>query len=348
MLDEDFTDYQTVSDDWRAKLEQYIKDGYIRVQKHPTKPLFIYNYTQQTQMERKWDEITRVCRGLVLDDRNHIIIQCPPKFFNLGEPEAADVSFNNSVISEKLDGYYISFKIDFNYGIVITSRGSFDNQYTRAVQDFLNKDVVEKLKLNYSYFCELCQNFPGDEGIIVAKHPIPRLVCWGIKTPQNIEILPNKDDCPLEIARTFTPAQSKSYLKEEHEGVVLLNTTTMERVKVKTEWYLQMHRIISDCTPKRVWELLSEGKRVQGLDIPDEMMPQMLKWQQIFIKKYASILRKLEKYQTRTSNWTDKELGLSQEIPPFYKTLLFSGRKSKQNVQQELIWKHLKSATKEM
>jgi hypothetical protein len=41
-----------------AKLQQYESEGWLRSQIHPEYPLRIYNYTEQTQFEGKWDETT--------------------------------------------------------------------------------------------------------------------------------------------------------------------------------------------------------------------------------------------------------------------------------------------------
>lgn len=333
--------YKTFSKEWFEKLAQHISNGYIRVQQHPTKPLNIYNYTSKAQIEGVWDEVTRKCRGLVLDTSGNVIIECPEKFFNKGEPNAADIDWLNCSISEKLDGYYISFKIDYNYGMIITSRGSFDNQYVRAVHKFLDKIIVPKLKLNWTYFCELLEDFPGDEGIIVMRHPTPELVCWAIKDDLYKEHDPSESKA-LPFARRLTRKEMDKYLKDKVEGVVVRDDTTFARVKVKTDWFIKMHAIISNCTEKRVWENLRNGIKLEDLDIPDELYNQMRVWENGLRNKYFDEAHYIEDVKEETCNLTNKEIALNPHIEPRVKSYLFTLRKGDYKKLEEMIWKNIK------
>jgi len=68
-------------------LNKMIANGYIKKSKHLNAELYLYNYTQNTQFERLWNEVTLQCRGLILDPSYNIIARPFPKFFNLGEQE---------------------------------------------------------------------------------------------------------------------------------------------------------------------------------------------------------------------------------------------------------------------
>ena len=67
------------------KLEKYVADGLVEVNKHPTEDLYIYNYSRKTQYESLWDDVTIQCRGLVLDGTGEIIAKSFDKFFNIEE-----------------------------------------------------------------------------------------------------------------------------------------------------------------------------------------------------------------------------------------------------------------------
>lgn len=323
-------------------LKKNIENGYVRVAEHPTLPLKIYNYTPKAQFENEWNPITRMCRGLVLDSHYNIIIKCPEKFFNVGEPLAAKVDLLNARISDKLDGYYISCKIDSDYGLIITSRGSFENKYTQAAREFITDEIIYKMPTDYTYFCELLQDFPGDESIILTKHPDPDLVCWAIKDQDFNEIIPDKTECPFSIARELSLAEAKQYLEQKVEGVVAQDTKTFERVKIKTDWYLQNHRLISDCTKKRVWELLFSGQKIKDLDIPDEFMPQMQTWEQELLYEYEMKMIRIGKACERTEHFSDKELALDTRFTPEMKSYIFAWRKKPDFVLSEMVWKSLK------
>ena len=47
--------------------DRAIKEGKIRVSSHPSKKLYIYNYTQKMQNSGKWNDALLVSRGLIVD-----------------------------------------------------------------------------------------------------------------------------------------------------------------------------------------------------------------------------------------------------------------------------------------
>ena len=323
----------TLNDDFLAKLTYYCENGYVRKSAHPVWSLWIYNYTPKTTFEERWDEITLNTRGLIIgyDIIKHEFYTCiqgPKKFFNKEEKWSAKFDISHSIISEKLDGYYISIKLEPRLGLVISSRGSFCNKYTEAAEKLITEPIRRQIQPNIQYFCELLQDFPEDAGIIVTKHPIPRLVCWAMRDEDGKEIIPTKENCPFEVAQKMTFEESKKYLTNQVEGVVAYNPKTSERVKIKTEWFLETHRLISNCTPQRVWELCKNGDRVEDLDIPNEFMEQMLSWQTILNDLVESEYQKLLSLEDKYSSYTDKELGLSN-LDLYTKGQIFNIRKDR-------------------
>lgn len=325
---------------WFQLLDEEIEAGNVRVAKSPDKPLKIYNYTQKAQFSEHWNEVTRKTRGLILNNKNPVVVP-PEKFFNLGEKFAANVDLNNARISQKSDGYMIMVKVDSDWGLIIASRGSFDNKYVEAAKKFLTDDVVSKLISGYTYFCELCQNFPGDESIILTKHPIPKLVCWAIKDENFNEIIPD-DKCPFPIVQELSLPEAEKYLQQKVEGVVAQDLETGQRVKIKTKYFLENHRLISDCTQKRVWEILSSGGKVENLDIPDEFMPQMKEWQDELLYNHHLIQSVVQNEFNARVDWTDKQIALDDALSPEMKAFIFTLKKKGLNSLSEQIWTKLK------
>ena len=330
-----------LNDEDISDLIDSINDGYVRKANHPTLPLSIYNYTQKTQFEGNWTPITRQTRGLVLDDNYNIIIKCPEKFFNKDEPLAAPVDLMNARISEKLDGYYISIKLDSDWGLIITSRGSLDNKYIEAAKSFIDDECVLRMTQNYTYFCELLQNFPGDESVILTKHPIPKLVCWAIRDENFNEIIPD-DTCPFPIAKELSLGEAKLYLKQRVEGVVAQDLKTFDRVKIKTEYFIKYHRLISDCTKKRVWEILSAGDKIENLDIPDEFIPQMQEWQDELLYDHNLIQSVVHNELEKRCDWADKQIALDDTLSPEMKTFIFTLKKKGLEPLSQQIWQKIK------
>src|SRR6187402_2037697 len=105
-------------------LKEMISKNYVRVNKHPEHDLYIYNYTQNAQFERIWNEVTLACRGLILDKNENVVARPFPKFFNLGELENQILPESTFEVYDKMDGsmgilYWID-EVAF-----MASRGSF-------------------------------------------------------------------------------------------------------------------------------------------------------------------------------------------------------------------------------
>ena len=72
-------------------------------------------------------DIVRECRGLILDsDTNEVICHPFEKFFNFGEPCAAEIDWSTAFVSEKLDGCV-----------------SFDTMVKTTVGDVPMKEICE-------------------------------------------------------------------------------------------------------------------------------------------------------------------------------------------------------------
>ena len=346
----------------RLEVEGAIKVGDIRVQfDNPLKPkLAILNYTEQATFNHSWNEITRRCRGLVVEWRTKgkylpIVIESPQKFFNNIEPEAPDLTkwkFSQIYISEKLDGYYISVRNDSKYGLIVTSRGSFDNRYVEAAKKLLPANLPK----DTDFFCELCQDFEGDESIIVIKHHEPKLVCWGVNksvpTPQD------KLGWEGSIAWEVTEQQLKQYMNREVEGVVAFNKNTGERVKIKTQWYLDMHRIVSDCSFRKTLDIVCGGGKIRGeattvykdnsgethelnlTTIPEEHYESMCNWENQIIACRTNVLLKATNDYYAYKDRSPKEYALDSKTDKDIKGIVFDMFKNKET--NEKVWKIVK------
>ena len=105
-------------------LNEYLEKGLVVKNDHPTLPLSIYNYSRTCQYENKWDDITKMCRGLILDKEGNVIAKAFNKFFNYEELTLNDIPEESFEVFEKLDG---SLGILFWYQgkWIISSKGSF-------------------------------------------------------------------------------------------------------------------------------------------------------------------------------------------------------------------------------
>lgn len=344
-----------------AAVLKAVEDGYVRVQYHPKLPLAILNYTEKTQFEGRWDDTTRRCRGLVVawdifSEEMKIIIESPQKFFNHNEEHAPDISgwkFDDMWVSEKLDGYYISIRNDSQYGLIVTSRGAFDSVYALLARGLLYR--WQDLPQNTNFFCELCATIEGDEGVIVTKHPETKLVCWGVN-----DRVPTQSDpmgWPYEIAKEVTQPQLAEYMRGDVEGVVIFNKNTGERIKFKTDWYIKMHRLVSNCTFRRTLDIVCGGGQIGGATettytdksgeectiqisaLPEEHLRQMCEWEKQIRAEFLRVSLLVSDDYLEYKDRTPKEYALESQSEPYIKSLVFRRFKGDGADMDEAVWK---------
>lgn len=122
-------------------IEKYVNEGWLVKQKHPTEELYIYNYSKQTVLEQKWDDITTCCRGLILNKAGEIIARPFKKFFNYEELELDQIPKLPYEIYKKLDG---SLGISYWIGdkLYIATRGSFVSEQSVKANEILDRKSV--------------------------------------------------------------------------------------------------------------------------------------------------------------------------------------------------------------
>lgn len=135
-------------------LNDYIERGLVEKNLHPTLPITIYNYSRKTQYEGLWDEITIMCRGLILDTEGNIVAKSFPKFFNMEELADSEIPNESFEVFEKMDG---SLGIFFNYDgeWFMSTRGSFTSEQAIKGKEMLDKYPIEKLDKNKTYLFEI-------------------------------------------------------------------------------------------------------------------------------------------------------------------------------------------------
>jgi hypothetical protein len=121
-------------------LDKYVAEGWLSRQVHPTLPLSIYNYTQETQYEKYWDSITLACRGVVVDhETGEVLVRPFPKFFNWEEvADRVPVTGDYVYVQEKMDG---SLGILFYY----EKRLTLEERYNI----WFNNNVVSGMERNF-------------------------------------------------------------------------------------------------------------------------------------------------------------------------------------------------------
>lgn len=277
------------------ELLKYKDAGLITMRKHPISDLEICNYTPKVQYDGLWDNYTRICRGLILDSEHTILSKPFSKFFNLNEmPETtlSNLPAEVPLVTEKLDGV-LGILYHENKNIAIASRGSFDSEFAIWATDWIRKKgySLSDFKQGYTYCFEII--YPGSK-IVVNYKGRSELVLLAVLSNENkheLNHIEEAQELNLSYAKEFqfdTVVQAEKYLSElqgmNQEGFVCRYSNGL-RLKLKSEDYRRLHKILTGFSAKDVWETLRQGKTLDDLlnIVPDEFY----QW----VKKVESELR---------------------------------------------------------
>lgn len=325
-------------------LEQAINADLIRVQKHPRADLYIYNYTEKVQYERIWNELTLMCRGLILDAAGNIIARPLPKFFNLGEAadeQLPDLPFE---VYEKMDG---SLGILYWNGDnpCIATRGSFTSKQalvaTKILHDRLqgNSQILDRSK---TYVFEII--YPENRIIVDYGTEKELYLLAVVNTETGVEASDLTDYAllPFPLVRSYDGINDIHALKKlgltNKEGFVV-RFTNGYRVKVKFEEYLRLHRIITEISNLEIWDHLRNKKGLEHLleKVPDEFY----QWVKTTVETLHYAYQEIEEQAKKDF----KILSSRKETAAYYYTCQYPGVlfKMMDNKNYEsLIWRMIR------
>lgn len=250
-----------------------ILQNYVKVNKHPEHDLYIYNYTQNAQFERVWNEITINCRGIVLDANNNIIARPFPKFFNLGEMENQILPDTTFEVFDKMDGS-LGILYWMNDAPFIASRGSFSSDQSDKGNEMLHgkyKDSWPLLDKSKTYLFEII--YPENR-IVLDYGKSEELVLLAIIDTQSGEEFP-LEDIGFPIVQKFDGVKdikTLSALNQNNKEGFVIKYANNFRVKIKFEEYIRLHRIITQISNLNIWEFLKDNKPFDEIleQVPDE------------------------------------------------------------------------------
>ena len=255
------------------KLNDLVLDKYVVVKKHPTADLYLYNYTQKTQFEKKWNDLTLMCRGLILSNDAEIKARPFVKFFNYQELDSSTIPKESYEVFEKMDGSLgISYWIDEQP--FIATRGSFESDQAIIASDWLSSkyaSAVKKMDKSITYLFEII--YP-DNRIVVDYNGRSELVLIGCVETSSGKELPLVDiGFPLvkKYSSTLSIVDMMNTTEANREGYVLKYKSGL-RVKIKLEDYVRIHRLVTQISTYTIWESLLNHEDIEKIlvDVPDE------------------------------------------------------------------------------
>ena len=327
----------------KATFDEYVKKGLVRSQKY--KDLTIYQYTEFTQFESLWNNCTLNARGIVFDNDGVIVQRCIPKFFNHDEPDGIKVEKlmlkeQIGVVQEKLDGSLIKITKDEKHGLVITSKASFLSDQAQMAKEIVEENNYS-FKEGWTYHFELIH---PDNQIVLNYGDERKLVLLAIidnKTGKDINIY--SDEVKFEKPKLYdykTLLDVNAINKDGlHEGVVV--NYGSYRLKYKTDEYIRLHRIVTEFTPKRVWEALSSGQKIDRMNIPEEFIKWLNETENELLAKYNELLNKINQAVAETQDMTNKEIALSDDENVIETREYIFAVRSKKDIGVK-VWKTIK------
>ena len=339
-----------VTKEFLEKLSEEVKNGYVVAHRNEYKPITNYTYSRLTEQENHWNEVTLRTRGLILDDNRRIIFNCPKKFFNFQQNNFANDTYerlkDNFKIYEKLDGSAIWVVRDSEYGLVVSSKSSFNSEHAQWAREIIKEKFFPSIVTFEEGICYCFELIHPENRIVVDYGEEKTLKLWGLKTQsgETIELEDNRIDTsyfetPKLLGTNNDKTAIDDYINQKNVEGVVLKGIDDDRIKIKSQTYLELHRIKTDCTPNRILELLMSGKRVSDYDFPDEFLKEVQSYEDIYLKKYQQIYNQIKSAEKVLHNLSDKEVGLAK-IDGFLKSGIFNLRRNKDI--SKLIWRKVK------
>lgn len=271
-------------------LNKYIEDKIIYAIQH--EDLTLYNYSPKCQFDNLWDDVTKQCRGLILDMHNNIIARPFDKFFNIEEHQYK-TPISKPIVTKKYDG---SLGILYWYKDqpYIATRGSFtSDQSVWATFWLRNKVDTTLFDRSKTYLFEII--YPQNR--IIVSYDWEGMVLLAIRDIDTgkYEDIKHIDD-NIRLSETYDFTDVKTLQKNEisnEEGYVLFYPDHNLHIKVKFKEYIKLHALIAGISKKRIWYLLSsydEKTYNKLLEVcPDEYLSELKLYKQQLTDEYNTI-----------------------------------------------------------
>ena len=352
-------------------LDEYVDKKLLRVGKHPKHDLYIYNYSKHTEFNNHWDEITRTCRGLVIDSDGNVYAKPFDKFFNMEQedPELIKKLYNERVsfeIFEKMDGF-LGIGFMYNGEFIISSRGSFESRPCEKANEIWNKRYAPYIKPmeGFTYIFEIIYN----EDKIVVDYDFEDLILLGINHHKSGEEVPHtnfKFPFTGNINKRFPRIVKKvegisdfRKLREEFpdknngqfEGFVIRFGDPYDgfRIKLKYSEYFRLSKVLTGVSTKSIWEFLKDKKDFSEMLelVPDEFYNWVKEERESLENKYHEIANEaIEEFRTIYYNEMEKidlvKVLDENKYSKFEKGLMFAQYDLKFDRFEESIWSKIK------
>lgn len=295
------------NEDWEEKLQQ--RPYFLSIGRNDGYVILKYSQIDSDFSE----EIVRESRGIILDEENDYKVVCKAfnKFFNYGESLAANIDWETAKIQEKIDGSIVKLWwsdrlkkwIVSTNGTIYAENASvmfpsekIKNFYDMFIKAYSTKELMDEPLRKSTHVFELV----GPENRVVI--PYSEIELYYLISINNENFVEFKDECfknfkkPKEysfnsLEETIEFTKTKEFNTFRNEGFVVKDAY-YNRIKIKTEDYLRIHRMRGETnpTPLRFLELMRANEQEEFLSY----FPEYREEYENFKKKYINYRRKLD------------------------------------------------------
>lgn len=262
-----------------SKLAKHVAEGEIKARRHLTEPLTVYNYSARCQFEKIWTHETMTCRGLIVRDDDEVIARPFKKFFNLGEhPDAAPIHERHSIF-EKLDGSLgVAYVRPSDGQVAIATRGAFHSPQAEHATEWLREHHPDwRPPDGETWLFEII--FDGSRVVVDYGDMDEMVFLTRIDTATGRDILaparwPGRHAQRFEMDWAKVLEAQREWRGLLSEGFVVHFHDSGLRLKVKTDDYTRLHRLVCGLSSRAVWEVLATGASMDDFlaAVPDEFM----------------------------------------------------------------------------
>jgi len=298
------------------------------------------------------NRIVQECRGLILNESDDWSVVAMPytKFFNHGEPLAAQIDWSTAAVGEKLDGSIIClFRHDKKWHISTsgTADGAGNVGFVQISFADLFWQVWNELEYElpddkYNDYCFMFELLTPQNRVVVPQFK-NRIVLHGLRNIQTLmEFSPQSvKHLGWEVVRTFNFNSFDDVLQTsqeldplETEGYVVCDAN-FNRLKIKSPKYVALHHLKDSATPKNMLSIIRMGENQEFL----VYFPEFADCFHEIEQRYNDFIDKILTVFDKTKNIeSQKEFALTilPQLDPLSCGVLFTLRKKGGSVQEIL------------
>ena len=248
---------------FEVKINLPIEEGYFHI--NPQTFCGLDCYLIIPQIDAKWNSNNLHFRSLIVDKKGEVLSCGFPKFFNCNEkPECYPdpQNFNDWCVESKLDGSLLI--ADFvNNQFNMRTRGTTSYKIQENSKDFeILTEKYPKIKeyfLNNSHYSLLFEILTPNNVIVIRPQEV-KFYFLGAVDKRNLKLVHGAElieiwkglGCPptpkrYQIDNLKDLSQIVNWVKnwKGEEGIVLTYNKGQNKIKIKSDWYLWIHRIKS-------------------------------------------------------------------------------------------------------